>query len=82
MNVCELDIQGVCTVALGFVTRHEADKTTNIAVRKNFITGNCWLAAAIESLRQVNNRRVFEEVVQINGNVLDFRWGVPVLYTF
>jgi hypothetical protein len=48
-------------------------------VRQTFIAGDCWLAAAIESLRQENNQRAFEEVVQINGNNLEFRWGVPIL---
>jgi len=47
-------------------------------VRQSFITGDCWLVAAIENLRQENNRRAFEEVVQINGNNLEFRWGVPI----
>lgn len=69
-------------IAPGVITRHEADKTTNNAVRQNFITGNCWLAAAIENLRQDNNSKAFEEVVQIKGNKLEFRWGVPILYTF
>jgi hypothetical protein len=82
MNLCDLELQGVCTIAPGFVTRHEAGKTYNNAVRLNFITGDCWLAAAIESLRQENNRTALEKVVQINGNDLDFRWGVPILYTF
>jgi len=50
-------------------------------MRQNFFTGDCWLAAAIESLRQENNQRAFEEVVQINGNNLEFRWAVPILYT-
>jgi len=68
-----LDVQRVCTIAPGFVSRHEADKTTNTAVRENFITGDCWLVAAIENLRQENNQRAFEEVVQINGNELEFR---------
>jgi hypothetical protein len=74
-----LDLQGVCTIAPGFVTRHEAGKTYSTAVRQNFITGDCWLAAAIESLRQENNRTAFEEVVQINGNNLEFRWEVPII---
>ena len=82
MNLSEQDLQRVCTIAPGFETGHEADKTTNTAVRQNFITGDCWLAAAIEYLRQENNWRAFEEVVQVNGNDLDFRWGVPILYTF
>jgi hypothetical protein len=81
-NLCDLDLQGVCTAAPGFLTRHEADKTTNTAVRLNIITGDCWLAAAIENLRQESNRRAFVELVQTNGNDLQFRWGVPVLYTF
>jgi len=51
-------------------------------VRENFITGDCWLVAAIESLRQENKWKAFKEVVQINGNDLEFRWGVPILYTF
>ena len=25
MNLCDLDLQGVCTIAPSFVTRHEAD---------------------------------------------------------
>jgi len=54
----------------------------NTAVRLNIITGDCWLAAAIENLRQESNRRAFVELVQRNGNDLQFRWGVPVLYTF
>jgi len=82
INLCDLDLQGVCTIVPGFVTGHEADRSTNTAVRQNFVTGNCWLAAATESLRQVNNQRAFEKMVQINGNFLDIRWGVPVLYTF
>jgi hypothetical protein len=77
-----LELQGVCTIAPGFLTRHEAGKTTNTAVRLNFITGDCWLVAAIENLRQKNNQRAFEELVQINGNTLEFRWGVPILYIF
>jgi hypothetical protein len=77
-----LDLQGVCTIAPGFLTRHEADKTTNTAVRLNFITGDCWLAAAIENLRQKNNRSAFENVVQTNGNNLEFRSGVSILYIF
>jgi len=80
MNLCDLDLQGVCAIKPGFVTRHEAGKTYNTAVWQNFITGDCWLAAAIESLRQENNWRAFKEVVQINGNDLEFRWGVPILY--
>jgi len=74
MNLCDLDLQGVCTIAPGFVTRHEADKTTNTAVTQNFIAEDCWLAAAVESLRQENNQRAFKEVVQTNGNNLEFRW--------
>jgi len=50
-------------------------------VRQTFITEDCWLAAAIESLRQENNQRAFKEVVPINGNNLQFRWAVPILYT-
>jgi hypothetical protein len=80
MNLCDLDLQGVCTVAQGFVTRTEEDITMNAAVRQNFITGDCWLAAAIESLRQENNRRAFEEVIHMNENNVEFRWGVPILY--
>jgi hypothetical protein len=82
INLCDLNLQGVCTKAPDFVSRHEGDKATDTAVRHNFITGDCWLAAAIESLRQKNNWRAFEEVVTTNGNVLEFRWGVPILYTF
>jgi len=81
-NLCDLDLQGVCTVAPGFLTRHEADKTTNTAVRLNFITGDCWLAAAIENLRQKNNCSALNAVIQKDGNNLEFRWGVPILYTF
>jgi hypothetical protein len=51
-------------------------------VRQKFITGNCWLAAAIESLRQPNNKEAFEKVVPINGENMEFRWGVPILYSF
>jgi len=36
--------------------------------------GDCWLAAAVENLRQENNRSAFEDVVQINGNNLEFRF--------
>jgi hypothetical protein len=39
----------------------------------NIIAGNCWLVAAIESLRQESNQEAFNEVVQANGKDLEFR---------
>ena len=66
--LCNVDLQGVHTTAQGFVTR-------NKAVRLNLITGTCWLAAAIESLRQENNQEAFRSVVLANDDKLEFRWG-------
>jgi hypothetical protein len=68
-------------MAQGFVTRNLANKTSITAVRLNFVTENCWLAAAIESLRQKKNQDVFETVVPKNCGDLEFRWGVPIFYT-
>jgi hypothetical protein len=81
MNLCDLDLQGLHTIAQGFVTKNEADKTTNTALRQNFVTANCWLIAAIESLRQENNRTALKEVVPRDYDKLEFRWEVPILYT-
>ncbi|XP_023703234.1 calpain-9 isoform X3 [Cryptotermes secundus] len=36
--------------------------------------GDCWLVAAIESLRHQVNQESFNEVVQAHGNDLEFRW--------
>lgn len=65
--LCNVDLQGVHTTAQGFVTR-------NKAVRLNLFTDTCWLAAAIESLRQ-ENQEAFRRVVLANYNKLEFRWG-------
>jgi aminopeptidase C len=42
----------------------------------NSIAGDCWLVAAIESLRHHVNQEFFSEVVQAHGDDLEFRWGV------
>ncbi|XP_021921749.1 calpain-2 catalytic subunit-like isoform X2 [Zootermopsis nevadensis] len=39
--------------------------------------GNCWLAAAIESLRQESNQEAYNEVVQVNGSELEFSFWHP-----
>jgi hypothetical protein len=51
----------------------------NTAVNLNFIAGDCWLVAAIESLRHEVNRESFSEVVRPCGNDLEFRWAVKSL---
>lgn len=56
------------------VSTSEGDELFNTTVRLNFIAGNCWLVAAIESLRHQVNRESFSEVVQACGNDLEFRW--------
>jgi aminopeptidase C len=48
----------------------------NTSVSLNLIAGDCWLVAAIESLRHEVNRESFVEVVRPCGNALEFRWGV------